>query len=230
MHKIKYKADGSIDKFKARLVAKGCNQNEGLDFQETFSHVVKIVTVRIVISMAAAQGWKIYQMNVNKVFLQGDFNKEVYMTVPQGSTTDGDQQKVCRLLRSLYGLEQASRQWNIEFTSALTNAGFHQSHHDYSLFTNMVAGKIVVVLVYVDDLLITGNDVQLIIETKKVLQTNIMIKNLGDLRFFLGMEFSRSSAGIVMYQRKYVLELISDLGLFRCQASTFTYGNKCQVS
>lgn len=210
---IKYKADGSIDKFKARLVAKGYNQREGLDFQETFSPVVKMVTVRTVISMAAAKGWEIHQMDVNNVFLQGDLHDEVYMTVPQGFIDTGNKQKACRLLKSLYGLKQASRQWNIKFTSVLISAGFTQSHHDYSLFIKKVVGKIVIVLVYVDDLLITGNDFQIIAETKLVLQTNFKIKDLGHLRFFLGIEFARNSTGIVMHQRKYVLELISDLGL-----------------
>ena len=97
--------------------------------------------------------------------------------------------------------------------NALIEAGFQQSHLDYSLMTKKVGNDIVVVLIYVDDLLVTGSSCQLIEETKQVLKDHFRIKDLGDLRFFLGIEFARNSEGILMHQRKYALELISDLGL-----------------
>ena len=216
MYKIKYKADGQVERFKARLVAKGYNQKEGLDYHETFSPVVKMVTVRTVLSVAAAKGWNVQQMDVYNAFLQGDLMEEVYMQLPQGFQADEKrkgQGPVCKLIKSLYGLEQASRQWNVKLTNALIEAGFQQSHLDYSLMTKKVGNDIVVVLIYVDDLLVTGSSCQLIEETKQVLKDHFRIKDLGDLRFFLGIEFARNSEGILMHQRKYALELISDLGL-----------------
>lgn len=158
VYNINYKANGEVKRFKARLVAKGYNQKEGLDYQETFSLVVNMVIVRSVLSLVASRHWIVHQMDVYNAFLQGDLSEEVYMTVPQGYSGSSDKSLVCKVLKSLYGLKQASRHWNIKLTTALISYGFQQSHLDYSLFIKKVERKIVVVLVYVDDLLITGDD------------------------------------------------------------------------
>ncbi|KAK5838940.1 hypothetical protein PVK06_007688 [Gossypium arboreum] len=119
---------------------------------------------------------------------------------------------VCRLRKSLYGLKQASIQWNIRLTEALHAAEFTQSKYDYFLFTKRVKGKTVVLFVYVDDLLIAGNDIDMIEELKGVLNTTFKMKDLGNLRYFLRIEVLRSNEGIVLSQKKYVHELIEDTG------------------
>lgn len=147
MYKIKYQANGEVERFKARLVAKGYSQQEGLDYHETFSPVAKMVTVRSVIALAVSKGWFLYQMDVYNAFLQGDLYEEVYMKMPEGFEKKGEK-SVCRLLKSLYGLKQASRQWNIKLTTALLEAGFSQSVFDYSLFTLKRKEGMVIILVY----------------------------------------------------------------------------------
>lgn len=152
-------------------------------------------------------------MDVCNAFLQGDLYEEVYMSIPIGFSKKYADNKVCRLLKSLYRLKQTSRQWNIKLTSALVSSSFHQSTRDYSLFTRRNSDKLVIVLVYVDDLLLTDNDPLMINKTKSALQHAFKIKDLGKLRYFLGLEFARNTDGILIHQRKYTLELISDLGL-----------------
>lgn len=118
VYKIKYNSDGSVERFKARLVGKGYNQKAGIDFHDTFSPMVKHVTVRTVISMTVIHDWPIFQMDVYNAFLQGDLSEEVYMELPVGFRSQGES-CVCRLCKSLYGLKQASRQWNLKLTEAL---------------------------------------------------------------------------------------------------------------
>ncbi|XP_049358902.1 uncharacterized protein LOC125823596 [Solanum verrucosum] len=203
--KIKHKV---VDKYKARLVAKGYTQNEGLDYHETFSPVAKMITVRTLISVAASKDWSLIQMDVNNAFLQGDLHEEVYMSLPQGFYRQG-KTRVCKLLKSLYGLKQASRQWNIKLSTALLEAGCIQSSHDYSLFTKHCGNDIVVILVYVNDLMITRNSQQLIDDGQKTLHSKFKVKDLGQLRYFLGIEVLRSEKEILLNQRKYILELLS---------------------
>ena len=132
--------------------------------------------------------------------------------MPEGFKSQGST-KVCKLLKSLYGLKQASRQWNIKLTNTLLSAGFIQSSYDYSLFTLKKPEGMVIVLIYVDDLLITGDNELLIREAKEALHQKFKLKDLGELKYFLGIEVLRSKTGVILNQRKYILELISDTGL-----------------
>ncbi|KAL2235198.1 UNVERIFIED_CONTAM: Retrovirus-related Pol polyprotein from transposon RE1 [Sesamum indicum] len=125
IYKLKLKSDSNIERYKARLVAKGYNQVEGVDYVDIFSPVAKAVTIRIFLAIACKQHWFIHQLDINNAFLHGYIEKEIYMHPPQGYQVPKGH--VCKLKRSLYGLKQSSRQWNLEFTKQLERLGFVQS-------------------------------------------------------------------------------------------------------
>ncbi|GJS98337.1 ribonuclease H-like domain-containing protein [Tanacetum coccineum] len=210
--KIKYKSDGEIERYKARLVAKGFNQREGIVFDETFSPFVKIVTVKCLINLDVQSDWSLFQMDINYAFLYGDLEETVYMTLPPGYFPDNET-KVCKLNKSIYGLKQALRQWNAKLTATLLENNFVQSKSDYSLFTKSFGDVFIALLVYVDDIIITGNSLAEIEKVKQFLKTKFMIKDLGKLKYFLGIEVLDTPKGICLNQRKYCLELIDEFGL-----------------
>ncbi|XP_020970300.1 uncharacterized protein LOC110268460 [Arachis ipaensis] len=169
-------------------------------------------TVRVLLTVAAAKNWHLHQLDVNTAFLHGDLHEDVYMKLSKGLQCS-DPNLVCKLTKSLYGLKQASRQWNIKLSAALADLGFTPSENDHSLFTKSTGTTFTAILVYVDDLVLVGDDLSEIQAVKIFLDDKFKIKDFGLLKFFIGMEVARSNAGIALYQRKYALDLITDCGL-----------------
>ncbi|KAL0308794.1 UNVERIFIED_CONTAM: Retrovirus-related Pol polyprotein from transposon RE2 [Sesamum radiatum] len=199
VYKVKLHQDGSIERYKARLVAKGYTQVEGVDFFDSFSPVAKTVTVRLFIAIASAYRWPLLQLDVNNAFLHGHLDEEVYIVPPEGyDKAHGG--LVCRLKRSLYGLKQASWQWNIELTSKLESYGFTQSPHDHCLFTLRKDSLFLALIVYVDDVLLTGNSLDDLNAVKSYLDDLFTIKDLGNAKYFLGLELARSTQGTYLSQ------------------------------
>ena len=184
---IKYKVDGSIDRYKARLVAKGYTQTYGIDYQETFSTVAKLKTVRVLLSLATNLDWPLHQLDVKNAFLHGNLEEEVYMDIPPGYTITLKAKIACRLQRAFYGLKQSPRAWFGRFSSAMRKYGFQQSNSDHTLFLKHQVGKVTAFIVYVDDLIITGDDVEEISRLQEQLSTEFEMKNLGGLKYFLGI-------------------------------------------
>uniref|UniRef100_A0A2N9G7D2 Integrase catalytic domain-containing protein n=1 Tax=Fagus sylvatica TaxID=28930 RepID=A0A2N9G7D2_FAGSY len=211
VYKIKTKSDGSIERYKARLVAKGYAQEYGIDYEETFAPVARITSVRSLLAIAAVHQWPLFQMDVKNVFLNGDLTEEVYMQAPPGYSDCPD--KVCLLRRALYGLKQAPRAWFAKFSSIVHQFGFSSSSHDTALFIRRSDKGMILLLLYVDDMIITGDDHSGISDFKLFLHQQFEMKDLGHLSYFLGLEVSSDSTGYYLSQAKYASDLLSRAGL-----------------
>jgi hypothetical protein len=167
--------------------------------------------VRTLLAVASVRQWSISQLDVKNAFLNGELREEVYMQPPPGySVPDG---MVCRLRRSLYGLKQAPRAWFERFSSVLIDAGFQPSDHDPALFVHTSTRGRTLLLLYVDDMIITGDDSQFIAFVKQRLSETFLMSDLGPLRYFLGLEVTSTSDGIFLSQEKYTQDLLSRAAL-----------------
>lgn len=189
-----------------------------MDFQDSFSPVAKVVTVRIFLSKAATHSWALHQLDINNTFLHGHLEEEVYMEIPEGYEK-AQIGKVCRLKRSLYGLKQASRQWNSELTSRLKEYGFIQSAHEH--MTTACSYCLLQMFSWLYwymwmTYFLQGTQTQ-VKKVKIFLDRKFTIKDLEHAKYFLGLELIRSKAGLYVNQRKYTLDLLQDTGLLRCK-------------
>ena len=216
--KIKRKADGSIEKYKARLVAKGFRQKYGIDYTETFSPVVKYVTLRMVIAIAKHFGWPLDQLDVVTAFLYGVMKEQVFCVIPEG-VDDDDTFDCLELVKGNYGLKQASRVWNETFDEFVCSIGFRVSGFDPCLYIMTVEGHCVFVLVYVDDVLVTRSSPELIACTKNNLKTRFEMTDSGKCAFVLGIELLDGADGsVTMCQRRYVDDILKRFGMDECKA------------
>ena len=217
VYKIKHNFDSSTERYKARLVAKGHTQVEGVDYKETFSPTAKLTTPRCLLTIAAAQKWFTHQLNVQKAFLHGNLDD---MFLPPGIRRQGGN-IVCRLHKSLYGLKMASCNWFSIFSTTTQNVGYTQSKADYSLFIKSKGTSFTATLIYVDDILLTSNDLKEIQHLNTSLLEKFLIKDLGNLKYFLGIEFSRSRKKKFISQRKDALDIFQDTCLTRARPERF---------
>ena len=173
--------------------------------------MARLTSVRSLLAVAAARKWELSQMDVKNAFLNGDLSEEVYMKPPPGiphSTT-----QVCKLRRALYGLKQAPRAWFEKFSSTIRQLGFKSSNYDYGLFIRQRETSITLLILYVDDMIITGDDITGISELKKSLSQHFEMKDLGRLSYFLGLEVLSDSDGYYLSQAKYASDILTRAGL-----------------
>ncbi|GAU13002.1 hypothetical protein TSUD_173010 [Trifolium subterraneum] len=223
----KFNENGEVDKHKARLVAKGYTQQHGIDFNEVFAPVARWDTIRTILAIAASKGWIVYQLDVKSAFLHGDLVENVYVDQPPGYNKEIG--KVYKLRKALYGLKQAPRAWYSKIESYFNQEKFEKCPHEHTLFVKQdKKGNILIVSLYVDDLIYTGNNEAMFEEFKQSMKSQFSMTDLGRMRFFLGVEVKQLDSGIFVYQQKYARELLERFHMDQCNVvcSPIVPGNK----
>lgn len=220
VYKIKTDAAGQLQQFKARLVARGFSQKYGTDYDQIFAPVVRQATFRILLAMATKEGMTVIHLDAKTAFLNGNLDRTIYMKQPPGFIVEGKEDHVCLLRRSLYGLKQSARVWNRTIHRILVDAKFVQSHNDPCLYMLNVKGKGCYILIYVDDLIIASKCRELLVECERILSSKFKIKNLGEIRSYLGMQINRDSCGnFTINQSTYIASIIDEFGLTNAKPS-----------
>jgi transposase InsO family protein len=212
--KVKRDSGGAVQKYKARLVVKGCSQQKGFDYTETYAPVARLTTLRILLSLANAKKLKCEQLDVNNAFLNGDLQEEIFMKQPQG--VDDGTSRVCKLNKSLYGLKQAPRAWNEKFDTWMKSQGFEQCKNDLCLYVKKDCDDILYVLLYVDDVILAGNNDQMMESVKSSLMSRFRCKDLGVLSYFVGIKVTHTDNGIFLSNEMYLKGVLKRFEMENC--------------
>ncbi|KAJ9542108.1 LOW QUALITY PROTEIN: hypothetical protein OSB04_028614 [Centaurea solstitialis] len=208
--KKKTDMDGNVHIYKARLVAKGFTQTHGIDYDETFSPVAMLKSIRILMAISAYFNYEIWQMDVKTAFLNGKLTEDVYMQQPEGFVDPKNPDKVCKLLKSIYGLKQASRSWNLHFDERIKEFGFAKSEFESCVYTKFSGSTVTFLVLYVDDILLIGNDVLTLQSAKNWLSKCFQMKDLGEAAYILGIKMyrNRSKRLIGLSQSTYIDKIL----------------------
>lgn len=216
VYKVKKDSSGEIVKHKARLVAKGYVQQPGVDYDDAFAPVARIESIRLLLALAAHEGWQVHHMDVKSAFLNGELVEEVYVRQPPGFIVDCQEEKVLCLDKALYGLRQAPRTWNSKLDRTLSALGFRHSAFEHFVYARGQGLSHLLVGVYVDDLVITGNNASEIEKFKSEMKASFKMSDLGLLCFYLGIEVEQSSDGSKLSQAVYARKILDRAGMTGC--------------
>lgn len=230
LYKHKFDANGVFRKPKARLVADGKTQEQGIDFTETFSPVVKPATIQTLLHIALVHDWPVNQLDVQNAFLHGKLEETVYMFQPPGFVDKSKPNHVCKLNRSIYGLKQAPRAWNARFVNFITNQGFKRSKNDTSLFTYAKNGTRAYLILYVDDIVITASTSELRNSVIAALKMEFPITDEGQISSFLGISAQFNDKGLFLNQSRYAEEIIERAGMKECKPCATPVDLKAKLS
>ncbi|EEC81933.1 hypothetical protein OsI_25798 [Oryza sativa Indica Group] len=230
VYKAKKDAAGNITKYKARLVAKGYVQRQGIYFDEVFAPVARLESVRLLLAHAACEGWAVHHMDVKSAFLNGELLEEVYVAQPPGFVVDGQEHKVLRLDKALYGLRQAPRAWYSKLDASLLSLGFHRSDSEHAVYMRGTGEQRLVVGVYVDDLIITGGNPGELKQFKEEMKGTFQMSDLGLLQYYLGLEVNQTEDGITVNQRAYAEKILQTAGMVASNPSLTPMETRLKLS
>lgn len=230
LYKHKLDAEGKPKRHKSRLVANGKSQEAGLDFDETFSPVVKPVTIRSVLHLALERDWDVHQLDVKNAFLHGRLDKPVYMHQPPGMIDESNPNYVCKLEKALYGLKQAPRAWNARFSEFVAKLDFIKSNSDHSLFVYNKGRDQAFILLYVDDILLTASSSTLRQTVTNLLKQEFEMSDERPLSYFLGIKIERTPKGMMLTQTAYAKELLARMSMQHCKPVSTPVDLKSKLS
>ena len=221
VYKTKRDEHGAVVRFKARGVAQGCSQQQGIDFEKVFAPTARQTTIRAVVSVAAMKDWELENMDVNVAFLNAEVEEEIYMRQLEGYEVYGPngEELVCKLKKSIYGLKQASRNWNQTIDKWMKEYGFKASEADPCLYVKREDQEMIVVIIWVDDLIIAGSCKQIIRDFKASISERFSMKDLGPLKWILGVEVKRDRPRrrIELTQTAYINQMLERFGMRDCK-------------
>ncbi|GJZ15626.1 retrovirus-related pol polyprotein from transposon TNT 1-94 [Tanacetum coccineum] len=233
VYKIKKNGDDQVERYRARLVVKGYAQKEGIDFNEIFSPVVRMTTIRVVLAMCATYDLHLEQLDVKTVFLHGNLEEEIYMLQPEGFKQKGKDNLVCRLNKSLYGLKQVSRCWYKRFDSFIRSLEYNRLHADpCAYFKRFGNDDFIILLLYVDDMLVAGPNKDRITKLKAQLAREFEMKYLGPANKILGMQIhqDRVSRKICLSQKSYVKKILQRFNMQDCKPVSTPFPTNVKLS
>ena len=209
------RVDRKVETFMARLVAKGYTQMKGIDYEEAFLPVTMLKSIRRLISIVAYYDYKIWQMDVKTVFLNGNLEEELYMMQPKGFIAKNQKHMVCKLKRSIYGLKQASKSWNIRSDQAIKSFGFEQNLDKPCVYKRHRDKVVMFLVLYVDDILLIGNDVGVMSSVKVWLSSQFDMKDLGEANFILGIKLwqDHKNKMLGLSQSGYIDNVLKQFGM-----------------
>ena len=218
VYRVKTGADGSVERYKARLVAQGYTQKFGTGYDETFSPVVRMESLRALLALSVQFGLQLHQVDVTTAFLDGELEEEVYMQQPKGFSREGEEHLVCKLKKSIYGLKKSPRCWNTALDKQLKEMGFIQSTSDPCIYVD-AGGDTFFIGVYVDDIVLAGRTYERITEAKETLSQKFDIKDMGKLHYFLGMQVlqDKKTGNTWVGQPAYTEKLLVKCGMHNCK-------------
>ena len=226
-------SDAESSRFKVKLVGRGFTQREGIDFNEIFSPVVKHASIRVILALVVIQDMYLEQMDVKTAFLHGELQEEIVMEQPEGYVMFGKEDHVCLLKKSLYGLKQSPRQWYLKFDSFMTKHAYKRCNYDYCVyFRDIGDGKMIYIMLYVDDMLIPCHSIDEIGHLKDLLSSEFDMKDLGAARKILGMEIIRDRRRKLMFltQQSYVKKVLLRFGMHESKSVQTTLASHFKPS
>lgn len=216
---FKKKCDGDKVSYRARLVARGFTQKEGIDFEETFAPVIRYSSLRLLFALSLKLNLKITHLDVKTAFLNGFLKEDVLMRQPEGFIKKENANKVCKLKRAIYGLKQSSRAWNLRVDEVLLKSGFKKSVYEPCLYVKQGDNNLLTIIaLYVDDFLVFSNDTKGTESLKIQLRSEFKIKDLGEVKQFLGMKIIRDDNTISLSQEQYIDQLLKRFNLVECNS------------